>query len=224
MSAVGLSGGSGSPTVTSVNRRAYSTNLLVEPVDYRYLQTDASSINVHVKTNDVPSVCTGNCAYAFNTYTEMTTLSRAADVLTVALSDPTTANFALNTITITVGGQACSGVTGSLAAITCNMATNTDGTAILVAGDVTPVVAISQYGIAARAAGVAALSIPLVATSLTVTTGGNNGGYLISLNGAGFPLEKSKISITMCNNVATISSINNIKVDFYVPACATLGA
>lgn len=106
MSSVGLSGGSSSssPTVTSINRRNYSSNLLVEPVDYRYLQTDASGINVHVKTNDIPSICTGNCAYSFNTYTEITTLSKAADVLTVALSDPTTVNFALNTITITVGG------------------------------------------------------------------------------------------------------------------------
>lgn len=104
------------------------------------------------------------------------------------------------------------------------MATNTDGTPILVAGDVTPVVAIQQYGIAGLATGVTALSIPLVATSLSIATGGDNGGYLISLNGAGFPLDKTKMSITMCGNKATIKSINNIKADFYVPACATLGA
>ena len=63
------------------------------------------------------------------------------------------------------------------------MAANTDGTAILVAGSVTPVVAIQTYGIAALQSGVSPLSVNLVASSLSTSTGGDNGGFLISLNG-----------------------------------------
>jgi hypothetical protein len=68
------------------------------------------------------------------------------------------------------------------------MATNTDSSPILVAGSVTPLVYINQYGIAGLKSTVSPLNIPMVANSLSVTTGGNNGGYVISLSGHGFPL------------------------------------
>ena len=148
------------------------------------MNTDSSSINVLVKTNGVPSVCTGTCSYTFGSYTEVTSLSRTGTTLSFGLSDPTPLNFATNTISVTVGGQPCSSVTGaSLNALSCTMAANTDGTAILVAGSVTPVVAIQTYGIAALQSGVSPLSVNLVATSLSTSTGGDNGGFLISLNG-----------------------------------------
>ena len=91
------------------------------------------------------------------------------------------------------------------------------------AGDVTPIFSITQYGIADLASGVNPLSIPLTCSALSVTIGGNNGGYLISLTGTGFPLDKSLMSISVCGNQATINTINNINVDFYVPACSLLG-
>lgn len=103
------------------------------------------------------------------------------------------------------------------------MATNTDGTAILVAGDVTPVVSISPIGIAGLASGISPLSIPLTTSSVTPTSGGNNGGFLISLHGTGFPLDKSQITIEVCSKNANIKAVSNIKVDFEVPACANLG-
>ena len=53
----------------------------------------------------------------------------------------------------------------------------------------TPVVSVGNYGIAGLATGVNPLSVPLVCSSLSVTTGGNNGGYLISMSGHGFPLS-----------------------------------
>ena len=64
-----LTGGSNSPTIAVVVERAFSTNLEFNPIDYRFLNTEGTGINVHVMTNGVPSVCTGNCGYAFDTYT-----------------------------------------------------------------------------------------------------------------------------------------------------------
>lgn len=103
------------------------------------------------------------------------------------------------------------------------MTANTNGSPILVAGSVTPVVAVGSYGIAGLATGVSPLSVSLVTSSLSLSTGGNNGGYLITLNGAGFPLDKSKMTITICGNRGTIKSISNIKADFFVPACNNIG-
>lgn len=103
------------------------------------------------------------------------------------------------------------------------MAANTDSTPILVAGSVTPIVSVGTYGIASLASGVSPLSVSLVTSSLSLSTGGNNGGYLITLNGAGFPLDKSKMTITICGNRGTIKSITNIKAGFFVPACNNIG-
>ena len=221
-----LTGGGSSPTIPVTVRRAFSTNLVFEPIDYRFLNMDSSNINVMVSTNGVPSLCTGNCSYSFVNYAEITSLSYSGtgSTLNFALSDPTTKNFPFSTITVTVGGQPCTLNAGNnLAQMSCTMATNTDSSPILVAGQVTPIVSIGQYGIAGLGSGVSPLTVNLVASSLSVTTGGNNGGYLISLNGKGFPLDKTKMTISICGNEATITQLSNIKADFYVPACSTLG-
>ena len=142
----------------------------------------------------------------------------------MGISDLTNAGFTSSDITITVGGLACSSVSGAISSLTCTMSTNTDSTAILVAGDVTPLVHINNYGIVGLQNGVSALSVSLVATSLSVVEGGRNGGYLIKLTGKGFPTDKSKISLTLCNKNATIKTITNIEAYFYVPSCDTNGA
>ena len=81
---------------------------------------------------------------------------------------------------------------------------------------------VNQYGIAGLASGVNPLSIPLNTDSLSSTTGGNNGGYLITLTGSGFPLDVSLIKIEICQKQATIKTTTNIQVEFYIPACSTL--
>ena len=121
-------------------------------------------------------------------------------------------------------GQYCTSVSGSISSLSCTLATNTDGTPILVAGQVTPIVEIIPYGIANLASGVSPLTITFVTSSLSVATGGNNGGYLISVLGQGFPLDKTKMTISVCGSQATITTISNIKADFYVPACGSLGS
>jgi len=42
-------------------------------------------------------------------------------------------------------------------------------------------------GYAGRDASVTAINIPIVASSLSLTTGGQNGGYYNNLTGTGFP-------------------------------------
>ena len=224
VSSVSLSGGSSTPTIEANLRRAYSTNLEFDPIDYRFLNTDSTSTSVLVMTNGVPSVCTGSCGYAFHDYTEVTSLSYTGSTMSFGLSDPTPLNFAAASVTVTIGGQPCTVSGAAIGSLTCAMATNSDSTPILIAGSVTPVISISTHGIAALATGVTPLSVPLVASSLSTTTGGDNGGYLISLHGSGFPLDQSLISIQMCSKNATVRAVNNIKVDFLIPKCGTLGS
>jgi len=224
VTSVSLSGGSGSPQIAGSTRRDYSTNLEYDPVDYRFLNSYSSTINVLVTTNGVPSVCTGNCSYSFHGYTEVTSLSYSGSTLSFGLSDLLNIGFAANTVSVTIGDQPCVVSGSDITSLTCAMGTNTDSTPILIAGSVTPIIAVTTYGIAGLGSGVSALTVPLTATSLTSTTGGDNGGYLISLNGAGFPLSKSLIKIEICGKNATIRSVNNIKADFFIPKCGTLGS
>ena len=220
-----LTGGSNSPTIAVTVTRPFSTNIVFDPVDYRLLNVESSGINVQVSTNGVPSVCTGSCGYAFIDYAQITSMSQSGNVLSLALSDPMGLNFGISAITVTVQGRPCSVNAGSTAGqLTCNMAANTDSSPIIVAGIVTPVVSIAPYGIAKLANAVSPFSVNFVVSSLSASSGSSNGGYLISLNGAGFPLDLAQISITLCGNLATITTVSNIKADFYVPACSSLGA
>jgi hypothetical protein len=43
------------------------------------------------------------------------------------------------------------------------------------------------------------------------------------LAGSGFPLDKTQISITICGNLATISSISNEQIILYTPICNSTG-
>ena len=230
-----LTGGQGSPTISVRVERAYSNNIEFNPVDYRFLNTPANSANIHVMTNGVPSVCLGDCSYNFNSYTEITSLSRSGSTLSLALSDPQSLNFTISDVKITVQGHLCRiNPSSTISSISCTMATNTDSSPILTAGSMTPLVYVNPYGIANLSgatvsrrlltAAVSPLNVPLVASSLSSTSGGNNGGYIISLHGSGFPQDKSQVSISICNSQATIEAINNIKIDFYVPACNSLTA
>lgn len=151
-------------------------------------------------------------------------MSYTGTTLQFAISDPTNKGFLAADLVVEVQGRTCSSVAGTIASLTCTMTANSNGSPTLVAGDVTPLVYLKQYGIAGLASGVNPLSVPLLASSLSSTSGGNNGGYLVTLTGSGFPLDPTKITIEMCQKQATVKSSNNIQVEFYVPSCATLTA
>ena len=108
--------------------------------------------------------------------------------------------------------------------LSCQLKKNTDNTPTLVAGTFTPIVSVKNIGILGLKSGVNPISVNLVATSLSVASGGNNGGILITLVGKGFPLDKSQMSITICSKTATIKAISNIDAQFYLPSCASTGS
>lgn len=130
----------------------------------------------------------------------------------------------MSAITVQVQGLPCAvDNSATLTSLTCTLSKNSDNSPTLVAGSFTPAVYISPTGFAALGSGVSAISVPLVTSALSFSTGGNNGGYYNVLTGSGFPLDKSKITITICSNLATIISSSNIEVRFYMPACASTG-
>ena len=60
-----LSGGTTSPTISYSKRRSYSSSVAFDPVDYRFLNTKDTGVNVLVKTNGIPAICNGTCSYTF---------------------------------------------------------------------------------------------------------------------------------------------------------------
>jgi len=214
-----------SPTLAASTRRYYSPNIVFDPVDYRFLNTQAASVNVLVKTNGIPSICNGTCAYTFDTFSEISSLSLSGSKITLALSDIKNKVFTHNDVTVQANGNPCAiDPASSITSLSCYVQNNTDTTPLLVAGTFTPLVTIKNIGIVALASGVSPLTVPLTILTLSVTSGGTNGGTLTSINGNGFPLEKNLINITVCSKLATIKSVNNIDVQFYVPSCATTGS
>lgn len=64
----GLTGGLGLPSIAVNTKRNYSSNVLFNPIDYRFLSIPSNTPNVIVKTNGIPSICTGDCSYSFALY------------------------------------------------------------------------------------------------------------------------------------------------------------
>jgi hypothetical protein len=88
----------------------------------------------------------------------------------------------------------------------------------------TPLVFIKGFGIVKLKAGVNPISVELTTTAITSSTYGNNGGYEATITGSGFPLDSSKITITLCGKAARVKSIKNTIVTIIVPRCASTGA
>lgn len=95
----------------------------------------------------------------------------------------------VNSLKVTAQGLPCTTIAGStISSYTCTLTSNShNNTPKLVAENFLPAVYMNQRGFAGIASGVNPLLIPLVATSLSVTTGGKNGGYINTLTGKGFP-------------------------------------
>lgn len=65
VSGAGLSGGSSTPTIQVTVRRAYSSAITFNPVDYRFLNTFDTLPSVLLSVNSVPAICKGDCKYSF---------------------------------------------------------------------------------------------------------------------------------------------------------------
>jgi hypothetical protein len=65
LEALSLSGGTSGGKVSSRIRRYYSSSIIFDPVDYRFLNTLSNTINVQLSTNGIPAICNGSCSYTF---------------------------------------------------------------------------------------------------------------------------------------------------------------
>ena len=111
----------------------------------------------------------------------------------------------------------------TLSKLTCAIKKNEANGPTLVAGSMTPIVSLKDFGIVKLRTGVNPIQVSLNVTSITAAGTGNNGGYEATITGSGFPLNSSKINITLCGKRATVKSIQNTNVKIIVPSCASIG-
>lgn len=210
------------PQVTAAEIRAYSSDLLVNPIDFPFLSTPASQPNVLITVNSVPSVCMSNCGYTFLTNApQLTAATISGPTVTLSLTDPSNIGYMLTDVTISIGGQPCTitNTSASVGSFQCQLPTNADGTANVPAGSYMPTATIAQTGSVPAASSITAFNFPLTLTSLSVTSGGSNGGYVLDLQGTGFPANLASATITICGQQATIQSLTNINAQIIVPSC-----
>jgi hypothetical protein len=128
---------------------------------------------------------------------------------TLTLSFQNTSSLNINTTSsasITINDVPCIIFSNStLNNFKCSIA-SVNGTAPLSAGVATIVVYIKPYGIIQLATGLSPLTIPLVVSSVSSTSGGSNGGSINRFVGSGFSPYISLISIVVCDKYATIIS------------------
>jgi hypothetical protein len=207
--------------------RAYSSNLLVDPIDYPFLSMPSPQANVLVTVNGLPSVCTGNCIYSFLTNSPtLTADSISGSILTLSLTDPSNIGYSLNDVSVVFNNQPCTIINAATSPISnfqCQLPTNSDLTPTIQAGSYIPSVTVSQVGLVNVAPSVQPINFPLTLTSLNFTSGGTNGGYNLLLTGVGFPVDLSTATITICNQNALIESISNINAEIIVPTCPQVG-
>ena len=195
-----LLGASTTPTISTATRRSFSTNQLISPVDYQLMRTAGAKTPVEVTVNSIPAVCSTNCGYDFVDSGKVTALSSTGTTVTLTITDPQTTGYALTDVYVSFAGQSCGIDTsvGSIASFTCELAVNTDNTPILLADSTTPRVFVVNGGLLPLDTGVTGLVHTFAATSATSSINGNNGGYLVTVAGTGFPLDKADATVTIC--------------------------
>ncbi len=190
-----------------------------------------SSASVIVNVNGVYSVCnTNDCSYTFinaNSFITAQTISSSdplGGTISVTISDPSNNNYALSTLTAIVDQQPCTIVSGSFASFTCTLPMNAGISPVIRAGSYDIYLSSLGSGVIGVQSGVSKLVFDLVLTSLSSLSGGTNGGYTLTINGKGFPSDRSSPVITLCGVKAIITQISNTQTTIIVPACTTVGA
>lgn len=165
------------PNVTSFTRRNYTSNLFVDPIDYRWMRTPSVKPSVIVNVNGIESACNGDCSYTFvNNVPIVTGVNLTGSTVNLNVSDPDLAITALNSLTVTVDGQNCVNLTGTTTIFNCKLPINTDNTPILTAGSHLPVVTLASMGILSYGPNITAISANLILTTVTSSSALSNGG------------------------------------------------
>ncbi len=93
LNAIGvLSGGKAgqTPNIKTSTRRNYSSNLFVDPMDYRWMRTPSVKPGVIVNVNGIDSACKGDCSYTFieNLPIVITGVNLTGSTVNLNVSDP----------------------------------------------------------------------------------------------------------------------------------------
>jgi hypothetical protein len=213
-------------SIVAKTRRPYSTNLFVDPIDYRWMRTYANLPTVQVTVNRIQSACNTDCRYRFlDQVPELQTVSLSSNILSVTLSDPLSLNAPLTNVTITLAGQPCIEPYGNMTNFTCRLPKNPNNAVLLTAGSHYPVIRINPVGyVVINKANVNQINVQLRISQSDLTAGNSNGGYELKLKGVGFPVDKKLITFTLCNQQMTVRSLANTQAIVVVPACGTVGA
>ena len=154
----------------------------------------------------------------------LTSNSISNSTVTLSLTDPAALNYSLTNTAVTIANQPCTinnPSTSPISSFTCQLPSNPDSTPVIEAGSYVPVVTVDQVGIVPNSPAVVAFNFPLTLTSLNLTSGGNNGGFGLHLNGTGFVSSIQDAWITICGVNVTIVSIDNTNADIIMPPCQT---
>ncbi len=167
-----------SPQIFTATRRNFSTNLFVDPVDYRWMKTYTDKPSVIVSVDDIPSACNADCTYTFlNAVPVVETASLTGPTLSLVLTDPGNLNAPLSAITVTLDNQPCINLVGTMIDFNCTLPKNVDNTPIITAGTHVPTVIISPVGLVSINPSLTPITVNLAMSSVTTSSGGNNGGY-----------------------------------------------
>lgn len=180
LSNAGLLGGKTgtTPQAVAATRRNFSTNLFVDPIDYRWMRTYSNKPNVRVTVNDIPSACNNDCTYTFvSDVPTITALSLSGSSLSIEITSSAPISAGLNDISVTLDGQLCANLTGTVNSFACDLPTNPDNTPVLTAGSHYPQVTISQLGLVSIDPIVNPIIVDLSLSAVSTSTGGVNGGY-----------------------------------------------
>jgi len=108
ISNAGLSGGKTgtTPQAVAATRRNFSTNLFVDPIDYRWMRTFSNKPNVRVTVNDIPSACNTDCTYTFlSDVPTISSLSLSGSTLSIGITNSTPISASLNDIRVILDNQ-----------------------------------------------------------------------------------------------------------------------
>lgn len=123
---------------------------------------------------------------------------------------------------ISLNNRNCGSVTGTYPNFSCSLPTAGSGELLLQAGSHNVEVFIEGTGYLGIQSGVSPIVYDLIVNSASPSTGGENGGYVVSVTGAGFPDSVSDLSVSLCGVQAQIIGVyNNSVINFYAPTCSS---
>ena len=229
----GVSGGT--VAITSVQSGS-TTEQLWGTIPPYLLQASSDSLEVTVKVGDFRAIATGSALFSYLADSAVPTISavsRSGATLTVTLDNVLDSAFsatkidyfAYSGVPVTVTSVAATG-TADQYTITATLATNSDGTPVIVAGDSTPEISITGIGFAIPSASLTLADINLLPTASAVSpsTGSTWGFTSITITGSyfGYSLSNSfSTSVTIGGAACTITALSNTQISCVTGAQAS---